>query len=181
MSLNQVRLGCQARLCDSMKRGLASHACTVDADTKKQLDERKAQIAARIDRCLSKLSGDDKTVNVEVGTALGVSGEAVRQWRKGSVMPKLENLFAFVVYLRTKGIESTPEYFLLGLTRGLPSMELRERIADEGEELELLRLFRGMNRDGQKNLLMNARALQLSFPRGSNVQMFSQSKKKKRD
>lgn len=164
-----------------MKKWSASHAWTVDAETKKQIDERRAQIAARIDRCLSKFPGEDKTVNVEVGAALGVSGEAVRQWRKGSVMPKLENLFAFVVYLRTKGIESTPEYFLLGLTRGLPSMELRERIADEGEELELLRLFRGMNRDGQKNLLMNARALQLSFPRGSNVQMFNQSKKKKRD
>ena len=139
----------------------------------------KAQIAARIDRLLRLPDADDKTINTEVGAALRVSAEAVRQWRKNVALPKLENVFGLVMYLVSRGIQTTPEYLLFGLQKGLPSMELRERIADEGEELELLRLYRSMNKDGQKTLLMNARALQLSFPRGSNVQSLHSSKKKK--
>lgn len=139
----------------------------------------KAQIAARIDRCLASLKGDDKKVNTEVGAALGVSTEAVRQWRKNVALPKLENVFGLVAYLRTRNVETTPEYLLLGLTKGLPPMELRERIADEGEELELLRLYRACNREGQKLIMANARSLQLSFPRGVNVHALHTGKKKK--
>ena len=145
------------------------------------VDSVKAQMAARIDRCLSSVKGfaDDKAVNSDVGLALGLkSGEAVRQWRKNGAAPKIENIFGLVEYLRGKGVSTTPEYLMFGLTKGMPAMELRERIADEGEELELLRLYRSMNRQGQNLLITNARALQLSFARGHNVEQLQGKKKK---
>lgn len=151
----------------------------MDAALAAQIRAMKDQVAARIDRCLSKLPGEDKSVNTEVSEAVGVSTEAVRQWRKGVASPKIENVLAVVAYVRSRDIDTTPEYLLLGLSKGLPAMELRERIVDEGEELELVRLFRASNKKGQETILNNARALQLSFPRGVNVHALHTSKKKK--
>lgn len=148
------------------------------------------QMAIRIDRCLRTLSDNlsqkegvkltDKQVNARVAAAIGVSEEAVRQWRKAVTAPRRQQLESLVKYLQECGVHTTPEYLERGLTKGLPPMELRERIADEGEELELLRLFRASNLDGKQTILNNARAIQLSFPQGHNVKSLHQHKKKPR-
>lgn len=144
----------------------------------------KRQIAARIDRLAAQLStGTEKTdakVNEELGVALNVSDEAVRQWRKAKALPKLENLEDLVKYLGRQGVPASVEHILLGVpATKLTNVELLERIAEEGDELDLLRLFRTSNPSGQEHMMMGARAIQQAHPRAANVASIPQRKKRK--
>lgn len=144
----------------------------------------KQQIAARIDRLSIRvgaeigLAGKDKAINAKIGAAVGVSQESVRQWRAGDTFPRLERLGGLCEFLKKHGVEATPELILFGITpKSLPSAEMRERIADEGPELELLRIYRAANRDGQAQIVTNARALMQAYPRPSQVVQLSIVKK----
>lgn len=176
-SLHQGKLGRQGFLCNSVIPALPSEYCLVDVHF-------KAQVASRIDRLLgelgNRLDATDKQVNIGVAKELLVSEESIRQWRKGVITPRRDKIDALIKYLHDNQIDTTPEYITYGLQKGLPAMELRERIADEGEELELLRIFRSCNRKGQDMILENSRALQLSFPRGSNVRSLQNHRRKRR-
>lgn len=134
----------------------------------------KPQIAARIDRLLHTLGEkikeeSEKAVNALVGKSLSVSGEAIRQWRKASVLPRLENLDALVSYLNERGITTSPEYVLFGHTAEAKNVNIRERIADDGDELELLQVFRAASPKGKQLIMEMARAYQLSHPAPSKV------------
>jgi hypothetical protein len=134
----------------------------------------KAQIAARIDRLLHALGEkikeeSEKTLNAIVGKSLSVSGEAIRQWRKASVMPRIEHIGALVSYLNQHGITTSPEYVLLGHTVEAKNVNIRERIADDGDEFELLQVFRAASPKGKQLIMEMARAYQLSHPAPSKV------------
>lgn len=142
----------------------------------------KAHIAARIDRLLDRVGDatgqNDKQVNVGVGKALHVSGEAVRQWRKGVVLPRLEKLDALVTYLTQRKVDSAPESILFGTpSKDLTSMDVRQRIVEEGPELDLLRAFRATSPEGQKRILDYAETILKAFPRPMNVQVLHRRKK----
>lgn len=175
--LNQVSLGCQASLCDSALRDATSKNCRV---------LNKDLIAARIDRLLRTLGQQmeeesEKQVNAAVGKSLQVSGEAIRQWRKASALPRLEHIDALVSYLNDKGITTSVEYVLLGHTIEAKNVNIRERIADDGDELELLQIFRAANPKGKQLILEMARAYQLSHPAPSKVVNLRISKPRRRN
>lgn len=119
----------------------------------------------------------DKQVNQRVSESLGVTEEAVRQWRKSKITPRRQQIEGLVKFLQDSGVSTTPEYLERGLSKGLTPMELRERIADDGDELDLLRLFRASNRRGKELILENAQSLQLSHPQGHNVKSLHQHRK----
>lgn len=134
----------------------------------------KAQIAARIDRLLRALGEkiheeSEKALNTLVGESLSLSGEAIRQWRKASVLPRLEHIGALVSYLNEHGISTSPEYVLLGHTVEAKNVNIRERIADDGDEFELLQVFRAASPKGKQLIMEMARAYQLSHPAPSKI------------
>lgn len=137
----------------------------------------KRQIADRIDRLLSKVAGKDKKVNAIAGKALDLSGEAVRLWRRGVNLPRLDNLDPLCQFLATRGIAASPESILFGYHP--KDVHIRERIADDGDELDLLRLFRRSSLDGRDHILDAAKAYQAQYPLDSKI-LRLEGKKKRR-
>lgn len=153
-----------------MELGSASKDCRMD----------KKQIAARIDRLLSKCTGTDKAVNKAVGDALEISGEAVRQWRKGDTFPRIDKLAPLVEYLTRAKVLASAQYILFGQPPSkLSNVDTLERIVEEGPELKLLRLFRTSDEKGQDRILEVSEAIQMANPRASNVSSIKQSKKRR--
>ena len=144
----------------------------------------KRLIADRINR-LAEIVGRnehkaDSAVNAELGKAIKVSAEAIRQWRKGDASPKLEHLEPLAKAFNSRKVETSVGHILLGLpATKLSNVDLLERLAEDGEELELLRLFRSSNHQGRDNLIMTARAIQQSHPRPANVVTLPQPKKRR--
>jgi hypothetical protein len=157
--LGQAKLVCQAWLCDLDGAVQSSQTCRVDFQ----------QIADRIDRLIGRLGEDDKKINAAIAKTLHLSGEAVRRWRKGVGMPRLENLEPLCQYLRERDIEASPPYILFGFHHPIKEVHIRERIADEGHELALLRAFRKSSPEGQGRILDTAIALQVAYPLDSKV------------
>lgn len=140
-----------------------------------------AIISGRIDRLLSQVDTEvsDKTINIQVGKAIGVTPEMVRQWRKNVSLPRYDSLNLLVMFLVERKIPATPQYILCGTPpKPLSPMELRERIVDDGPELELLRAFRATNPDGQKRVLDHAETILKAYPRPANVQSLSIKKRR---
>lgn len=136
----------------------------------------KAQIGARINRLLTAYAGtkndelSDKEINAEFAGVLSVSGESVRMWRKGETLPRLDKLEPLIAHLAKRKIQATPEHILFGLPlKGSTSLELRQRIAEEGAEYELLRLYRAASSIGQDRVLEMVRAIQMANPRPAHV------------
>lgn len=140
----------------------------------------KKQIAARIDRLLSKCTGTDKAVNKAVGESLDISGEAVRQWRKGDTFPRIDKLAPLVEYLTRAKVLASAQYILFGQPPSkLSNVDTLERIVEEGPELELLRQFRTSNQIGQERILEMSAAIQMAYPRASNISSIKEPKKRR--
>ena len=140
----------------------------------------KALIADRIDRLIREVGDQDKLVNAQVGNGIGVSGEAIRAWRKGVNLPRLEHLDDLCKFLVDKGIKAVPEYVLFGHQAKDSQVHLRERIADDGPELEILRLYRAASPHGKQLILEMARAYQLAHPQPSHVVSIHQKRQRRR-
>ncbi len=127
-------------------------------------------IADRLDELIRK-SG--KT-NVDIGKLIGVGKEAVRKWREGENSPKLEN-----IRLLAEHLNSSEEYILFGTESNQDVNSIRERIAQPGDELSLLRLFRASNREGRHQTLKAAEAFQLAHPAPQNIYQINKGSKKR--
>lgn len=120
----------------------------------------RQEIADRIDH-LIKIG---RKTNVQIAEGVGVTKEAIRQWRDATTWPRMDKIKALAELLAT-----TPDFILLGIPVEHKGMELRERICRNDTELALLRLFRATNREG-KNLTMEAaRSYSQSHPAPQNV------------
>ncbi len=150
---------------------LASETCRVD----------KVQIGVRINGLISRLSKDgekDKEINAKVAQDIGLNGESIRLWRKGLTLPRLDKLEPLCKYLKEHGVEARPESILFGFSA--KEVHIRERIAEEGDELELLRTFRRSNAEGRKVILDTAKALQAAHPNDPKVVRLESRKKRRK-
>lgn len=149
-----------------------------------------AAISTRIDRLLTAAQANEKDSAVRelptskyngiIGKDLSVTSEAVRQWRKGDAAIRLDRLTALCAFIAARKVEASPEFILFGFNRDarLSDMEIRRRIADDGEEVELLAIFRACSREGRTQILKTARAYQLAYPAPAKVQDIRTAKKK---
>lgn len=147
-------------------------------------------ISARIDKLLTHAQANERDhlvralptskYNAIVSKDLSVTPEAVRQWRKGDVAIRLDRLTALCAFIAARKIEVSPEYILFGFNRDarLSDVEIRRRIADDGEEVELLAIFRACSREGKTQILKTARAYQLAYPAPAKVQDIRTARKK---
>ncbi len=82
-------------------------------------------------------------------------------------MPRLEKLDPLCDYLKARGIEASPPFILFGFHP--KEVHIRERIADEGDELALLLTFRKSSQAGKERILDTATALQAQHPLDAKV------------
>lgn len=145
-----------------------------------RMDQR--MIAKRIDGLLSAMGDEDKKINDGVAAAILVSGEAVRQWRKGDAMPRLNKLQPLSDYLMQRKIQASPQFILFGShpNEQISDVKLRERIASDEDELTLLLLFRACSPAGQNLILQSAKAYQQAYPQPHNVVSLRSSKRRRR-
>lgn len=142
----------------------------------------KQLIATRLDRLINQVDPDnDSEANRKVAKALGVSSEAVRRWRKGLDLPRLEKIDPLVQFLTGIEIDASAQYILFGQSPSkLNNVETLERIVEEGAELELLKLFRASTSKGQEKIMDAAHAYQLAHPRAANVYTLRRKNHRKR-
>lgn len=121
-----------------------------------------------IGRTLNRLLGGMKNAEVVKQLAIGgtkVTRQAIAYWRSGKHWPRLEKLDALA-----KVCGRSPEYILFKIEKKEQKLEdIRERICNDDDELDLLRAYRATNPEGMTDIIAMANLIASKHPRNGKV------------